>query len=204
MRHRIDMPLSFRSSRFAAVCLAMLASGLACAGELYKWVDENGVVNYSNTPPPKTKGGKPATVIEDRTSVYTPDKSVQEALERARQRPVAPQPPVASASPPGGGVIAAPPPPAPPAAYDPCRVPGDPNCQALIYDGSPVFSGRRRPPPHLVQPQLPPGTIAGQSTASGGIIPGLSGVTPPVPQQPRAPLMRERDRELERHAPRSR
>jgi hypothetical protein len=65
----------------------------------------------------------------------------------------------------------------------------------VIYDDSPVFAGRRRAP-HLVQPQLPPGTIAGQSTASGGTIPGLSGVTPP---QPRAPTPRpDRDRELDR------
>jgi hypothetical protein len=32
-----------------------------------------------------------------------------------------------------------------------------------------------------VQPELPPGTIAGQSTASGGVIPGQSGTTPAAP-----------------------
>lgn len=199
MAQRIRMPLSFRLS---TVCFALALAAPAAAGELYKWVDENGVINYSNTPPPKTKGGKSATVVEDRTSVYTPPKSVTDALERSREpRLLPPQPPVATAPLGGGGVIAPPP---PPAAYDPCRIPGDPNCQALIYDGSPVFAGRRRAPP-LNQPQLPPGTIAGQSTASGGVIPGLSGVTPPPPQQAR-PFERRRDRdEPERAAfPRSR
>jgi hypothetical protein len=187
------------SLRLCAACIALALAAPAAAGELYKWVDENGVVNYSNTPPPKTKSGKPPTIVEDRTSVYTPPKSVTDALERSREpRLLPPQPPFATAPPGGGGVIAPPPPPAPPVAYDPCRIPGDPNCQVLIYDGSPVFAGRRRPP-HLVQPQLPPGTIAGQSTASGGVIPGLSGVTPPAPQQAR-PFTPRRDRDRERAA----
>lgn len=194
----------------SAACIALALAAPAAAGELYKWVDDNGVVNYSNAPPPKTKGGKPATVVEDRTSVYTPPKSVTDALDRSREPrllpPQPPQQPVATAPLGGGGVIAPPPPTPPslPAVYDPCRIPGDPNCQVLIYDSSPAFAGRRRAPP-LNQPQLPPGTIAGQSTASGGVIPGLSGVTPPPPQQAR-PFERRRDRdEPERAAfPRSR
>ena len=196
MGQRIVMPLSFRLS---AACIALTLAASAGAGELYKWTDENGVVNYSSSPPPKTKGGKPATVVEDRTSVYTPEKSVTDALERSKEQRALPppqQPPVATAPPSGFGVIAPPPPP-PSAAYDPCRTPGDPNCQVLIYDGSPAFAGRRRPPPNLAQPQIPPGTIAGQATGSAGTIPGLTGITPPSPQ-PRS----ERDRELERSFPR--
>lgn len=194
MGHRILVPLSLR---LFAGCLALSLAAAAGAGELYKWIDENGVVNYSSSPPAKTKGGKPATVVEDRTSVYTPEKSVTEALERRKDQRAAPPPapPVATAPAPGFGVIAPPPPPTPSGIYDPCSVPGDPNCQ-IVYDGPPGFVGRRRPPPRLNQPQIPPGTIAGQSTASGGVIPGLSGVTPPPPQQPRPSL--PRDRELER------
>ena len=202
MSHRIVVPLSLRSLSFsAAACMALALVASVGAGELYKWTDENGVVNYSSSPPAKTKGGKPATVVEDRTSVYTPEKSVTEALERRKEQRAAPPPqqtpPVATAPAPGFGVIAPPPPPAPSGIYDPCSVPGDPNCQGLVYDGSPVFAGRRRAP-HLVQPQIPPGTIAGQSTASGGVIPGLSGVTPPPPQRPRPSVPRDRDRELDR------
>src|SRR5436190_24221922 len=103
------------------ICLALSLAASAGAGELYKWVDNDGVVNYPNSPPSKTKGGKAPTVVEDRTSVYTPERSVSEAMERRNQRPPQPQQPIASL-PSGGGV-----PPAP--AYDPCTNPNDPACQ---------------------------------------------------------------------------
>ena len=32
---------------------ALFAGGAACATELYKWTDKNGVVHYSDAPPPK-------------------------------------------------------------------------------------------------------------------------------------------------------
>jgi hypothetical protein len=158
-------------------CLALALAASTGAAELYKWVDDNGVVNYSNSPPAKTKNGKAATVIEDRTSVYTPEKSVTEALARPRP-PVAPQPtpPIASI-PPGNGVGIP-----PGATYDPCSNPNDPNCQGYYGGYSPGYAGGRHRPPHAsTQPVLPPGTIAGQATASGGTIPGLSGLTPRQP-----------------------
>ena len=52
--------------RFALLLLAALAP-LAQA-QTYKWVDERGVVNYSNTPPPA--GAKSAQQVEERISVY--------------------------------------------------------------------------------------------------------------------------------------
>src|SRR5687768_18496653 len=102
MGHRILVPLSLR---LFAGCLALSLAAPAGAGELYKWIDENGVVNYSSSPPAKTKGGKAATIVEDRTSVYTPEKSVTEALERRKDQRTAPPPPVATAPPAGMGVI---------------------------------------------------------------------------------------------------
>lgn len=196
------MPSSFRLS--AVFLGVLLASAPVAAAEMYKWVDEKGTVNYSNNPPAKTKGGKPATIVEDRVSVYTPEKSVTDALERDRGRRLQPPPAASAPREPAPDIRArTPPPPPPPAVYDPCATPGDPNCQ-LIYDGPAVFPGRRRAPP-LVQPQLPPGTIAGQSTASGGIIPGQSGNAPPLVPQQRSPGRSDRDRERERDsAPRSR
>ena len=186
------MPASFRP---LTACLVTLLAAAPAGAQLYKWVDDNGTVNYSNTPPAKTKGGKSPTVVEDRTSVYTPEKSVTDALDRRRLQPP-PPPPVASAPLGSAGAITPSPPP-PPNTYDPCAVPGDPNCQGYVYGGPPVYGHRRplhdRPIP---QPHLPPGTIAGQSTAGGGVIPGLSGVTPPAPVQ--RPV---RDREIERTAP---
>lgn len=52
----------------------LLAS--AAQAETYKWVDERGVVNYSNTPPPAAAkaGAKP---VAERVSTYEPDPSMQ-------------------------------------------------------------------------------------------------------------------------------
>ena len=177
-------------NRLSRLCIGftalLLATAPAGAAELYKWVDENGVTNYSNNPPPKSKTGKAATIVEDRVSVYTPEKAVTDALERRaqQQKPAAapPAPPTATA-PPAPKAAASPPP--PPIAYDPCMTVGDPNCNAILYDSSPVFQGRRRPPP-LNQPQLPAGAIAGQVTGQSGYIAGQSGSAPPAtPSNPR-------------------
>jgi hypothetical protein len=73
----------------AAVCLltviaAVLAAGSAVA-HTYKWVDERGVTNYSNVPPPKLKGTTKVVQVEERISAYTPDKAALEAYEAARR-----------------------------------------------------------------------------------------------------------------------
>lgn len=161
----------------APLLALILASAPAAAAELYRWVDDNGVVNYSNTPPAKTRSGKPATRVEDTVSVYTPEKAVTDAIERRRSQPPAP---AASFTREPERRVTAPPPPPPPIAYDPCAVPNDPNCQTYLYDSSPVFNGRRRATP-LVQPQIPPGTIAGQASGPNAYIPGQSGSAAPAP-----------------------
>jgi hypothetical protein len=171
----------------------LLASASAGAAELYRWQDENGVVNYSNTPPPKTRSGKPATVVEDRLSVYTPERSVTDAIERRRTQP---QPSASFTRPPEPERRVSAPPPPPPIAYDPCANPNDVNCPGYLYDGAPVFNARRRHVP-LMQPHLPPGTIAGQSAGPNAYIPGQSGTAPPPPAPSRSPgagfTLRDRD-----------
>lgn len=169
----------------AGLCALALSVASAAAGaELYKWIDENGVVNYSNTPPPKTAKGQPATIVDDQISVYTPEKAVTDEIERAKQKsaqkPV-PATPAVSPEPERRASTL----PAPPAPYDPCTSPTDRNCPGVIYDNSPVFQGRRRPLPPLVQPQLPPGTIAGQGAGPGAYIPGQSGTARTLPAAPR-------------------
>ncbi|HEY6820709.1 MAG TPA: DUF4124 domain-containing protein [Burkholderiales bacterium] len=63
-----------------------MAAALACAGaqaraETFKWVDERGVVNYSNQPSPgKTVS---STVVEDRISTYQSPPLHAVALNRA-------------------------------------------------------------------------------------------------------------------------
>ena len=186
----------------SALLTLLLASAPAAAAELYRWVDEKGVVNYSNTPPPRTGSGKPASVVEDRISIYTPEKAVSEAL--AREKDTRPAPPPATQF--SGeddrnrraSTIAPPPP--PPAPYDPCLRPGDPHCTHGLYDHSPVFHGRRRAPV-LQQPQLPPGTIAGQAAGPNAAIPGQSAARalPPQQRQPEASFtVREPERERRR------
>ena len=62
-------------ARFALLFLAALVS--VAHAQTYKWVDERGVVNYSNTPPPaKTK----AQPVDDRISVYASDPSLPRAV----------------------------------------------------------------------------------------------------------------------------
>ena len=56
--------------RFALLVLAA-AAPLAQA-QTYKWVDERGVINYSNTPPPAVK----AQPVEERISVYASEPSL--------------------------------------------------------------------------------------------------------------------------------
>ena len=167
------------------VMLAAAAPGVSA--ELYKWVDERGVTNYSNEPP-KGTSAKPVTLPEDRISVYTPEESITREIDRAKERFARPPQPVPNPprmlEPERRALV---PPPPPPAGYDPCANPNDPNCPATLYDRSPVFQGRRGVPT-LVQPQLPPGTIAGQATLGGGTVPGLSGSTPSV--TPDRPIMR--------------
>ena len=185
----------------AALCAWTLAvaSVHAAGAELYKWVDENGVVNYSNTPPPKSAKGKPPTLVDDQISVYTPERAVTDEIERAKKKSAQkPAPPVASSPEPErrASTLSAP----PSAPYDPCANPNDRNCPGVVYDNSPVFQGRRRPLPPLVQPQLPPGTIAGQGAGSGAYIPGQSGTARTLPAPPRrsdrsGPRIQEPERE---------
>src|SRR5262245_12153146 len=59
---------------FALATLLLLASGLHA--ETYKWVDERGVVNYSNTPPPAAAKAAPQQ-IPDRVSTYEPDPALR-------------------------------------------------------------------------------------------------------------------------------
>ena len=65
----------------AAVLLIAAAPAQA---DLYKWVDANGVTNYSSTPP---AAQAKAAVIEDRVSVIPSDPSWREAAAMSAARP---------------------------------------------------------------------------------------------------------------------
>ena len=68
----------------------LLASLVAAAplaqAETYKWVDERGVVNYSNAPPPDAaKGPVPAQTVPDRVSTYQTDPVTNQSIDVYRR-----------------------------------------------------------------------------------------------------------------------
>jgi hypothetical protein len=184
----------------AFLCTIVLALSTAASlvhAQVYKWTDEKGVVNYSNSPPPEGKSKKGVSVVEDRVSVYSADPAVVQATQNARERRGLVPPQTAA-------VEQRPPPPAPaqlPAppitAVDPCINGYDPVACGGYYTNSPAFAGRHRPP-HLIQPNLPPGATAGNVNNGAGFTPGLStqsglGAQPPArPQRPQSAPLRDR------------
>jgi len=58
---------------------AILACTPAQADDVYRWVDANGVTNYSSTPPAKMAAGSKLDVVAPRVSVYTPEAAAQGA-----------------------------------------------------------------------------------------------------------------------------
>jgi len=75
----------------ALALLAAAAWPLAAGAETYKWVDEHGVVNYSNTPPAAAapSGGMKLARVEDRVSTYESDPAL---LRAVAARAAAPRP----------------------------------------------------------------------------------------------------------------
>ncbi len=66
-------------------CLAILLLALAAPpiqAETFKWVDEKGVTNYSNKPPPAGRVAKSLRTVEDRISTYETDRSLIRAMAR--------------------------------------------------------------------------------------------------------------------------
>lgn len=53
----------------------LLALAPAAQAETYKWVDERGVVNYSNTPPPAA--ARAAKPVAERVSTYESDPALR-------------------------------------------------------------------------------------------------------------------------------
>ena len=68
------------AGRYAcALLLILAAAALPARAETFKWVDEKGVTNYSNTPPARPAGAVQA--LEDRISTYESDPSLKRAAE---------------------------------------------------------------------------------------------------------------------------
>src|SRR5258706_7708781 len=77
------------SMRALIQLLSHLGAGLATGqvyAELYKWVDAQGVTNYSSKPPSDPKAAKKLTRVENTISVYTPDEPFMQAVKALRER----------------------------------------------------------------------------------------------------------------------
>ncbi len=70
--------------RYAAMLvMAVLGLGCSAAGaEVYKWVDEKGTVNYSNTAPPANSGATMLDPNNPRVTFYKPVHPSEEELAR--------------------------------------------------------------------------------------------------------------------------
>jgi hypothetical protein len=130
------------------VLVAAVGASVPASAELYRWVDERGVTNYSNEPPPATATAKKLTHVADRISVYTPDEQFMKAVKTMRERslqamaePEAPRNPVAriSAQPQSG--------------YEQCLMSGRIGCEELYGSYVPAYlPGVLGAPLHRVQP----------------------------------------------------
>jgi hypothetical protein len=163
--------MKFRNGIAGLVAFPLiLAAGSAVSAQLYKWVDERGVVTYSNQMPADAKTAGKVTAVADRVSVYTPDAALVrdiEADKRARraaaEQPAAYQPAVAALSPPA-------PAPAAPVVSE---------SYAMDYPYWVASGPHRQRPLHPVpQIKLAPGAIAGAMLGTDLLIPGS---TSPVP-----------------------
>lgn len=66
--------------------LLFLAAAPLAQAETYKWVDERGVVNYSNAPPPDSaRSAIPAQTVPDRISSYQTDAATSPSIEVYRR-----------------------------------------------------------------------------------------------------------------------
>ena len=166
--------------RLLIALVAILATAPASA-QVYKWKDERGVTNYSNQPP--ADATKKVAIVEDRISVYTPDKALTQAIAAARQgsnhalseRVASLERQLEDERRARQYVSPA----AAPAAYDPCQGGRAIDCNG-VYGGYYLYSPAYAIAPYrhlrgnFVQTRLKPGTIAGNVVGMNGYIPGNS------------------------------
>jgi hypothetical protein len=83
--HRRAPPASPMISRLLPACLACLAGAATPAlAQVYKWVDERGVVSYGDQPPPGARGARPLDLTPGMQSVIP--GIPREELDRLRER----------------------------------------------------------------------------------------------------------------------
>ena len=171
---------SSASSIGLLIALVATVAAAPSYGQVYKWVDSNGRVNYSGQPPEDST--KTVKLVESNVSVYTPDDSLKRAVEENRQRKNY------SAAPDNVYAVAAKPTcadmgmlPSPQGGCQPADYASNEYYPAYPYAPAVVY-GRFRPRPvPLRQAQIPPGTIAGNVVGLSGYTAGNSTIPPAVP-----------------------
>ena len=172
-----------------AAALSLLAATPASAAQLYKWVDERGVVNYSNQPPKDAKSAEQVKHVDDRVSVYTPDPALQRDIQAERERARRAEEEAAQAPRQPAVVALGAPAPAPSSAPS---VFVQEEIFPYPYYGPARHFRRWRSHRPVPQIELPPGATAGLVTGPNAVQPGLSSqgtrYTPRPPDRP-APLV---------------
>ena len=74
--------------RLVATLTAFLVA-VPAFSQVYKWVDENGMTNYSGKPPTYVKPGTTLDTVAEKITVYTPDKALMQAMQSRPQGTVA-------------------------------------------------------------------------------------------------------------------
>lgn len=148
-----------RPTAYLAFTCAAIFSIAPAAAELYKWVDERGVTNYSSEPPPPAVTANKISRVENKISVYTPDDGVMQAVKAVRERAIqavtAPEP---ARSPVTRIAVEQP-------GYENCVMSGRLGCEDLYpayYPAAYVplaggyYPGRRIPPMRFLPPRPAP------------------------------------------------
>ena len=159
--------------RWLAFPAALLAAASATA-DLYKWVDERGVTNYSNTPPDAT--ARKVAPVGNKLSIYTPDDGLVAATKALRERAIkamsepAPEPqgPYVGRIPPTQPLLS---------VYDQCIASGGMigcdnlynNYYPAYFPGVAIFPGRRIPPTRFLPPRPMPVAGSNAVMSRGGM-----------------------------------
>lgn len=159
------------------------AAALPAHAQIYKWVDERGVTNYSSQPPADPKAVRKLGLVENRLSVYTPDHALVQAIEALHQRNnqalserVDLLERQLEAERRARELVAA-------AATQPALCPGGLDCYGISSGYYPYGFGLPYVPARfrhrgILQTHLTPGTIAGNVVGMNGYIPGNSAAAP--------------------------
>jgi uncharacterized protein DUF4124 len=185
---------------YLLTCVAMFGASPALSAQLYKWVDERGVTNYSNQPPADPKAARNLGPVEGNLSVYSPDPALARAVVAFRQesgnralaervdyleRELAAERMARQYSPPAVALSV------------PCQS-GDCYGNYGSYSPAGIGGGGFFPVGHkhkrLVHAQLPVGVTAGNVVGMSGFIPGQSALSASLapPRPARGPVAMDR------------